>query len=131
MFDFHNTGGEDEDWEGLLRRHGPAIRHVHANEADGAAPGWGASAPGSTAGGTSPGGEAAVAIESGLATFLPAFRALRDAAYRGWTSIEIFTVPADPAALLSHSLALFRALETAITPPFGPGEMPSKGDVQT
>jgi D-psicose/D-tagatose/L-ribulose 3-epimerase len=93
MFDFHNTGSETEDWEALIRRHGEYIRHVHANEVDGGHPGGGKS------------------------DYAPAFRALADSGYEGWTSIEIFTTPADPAAVLGESMSLFRSLFFSIAPP--------------
>mgnify|MGYP001233721141 CR=1 FL=1 len=87
MFDFRNVSGEGEPWEVLLSRHFEDIRHVHANEIDGRAPGTGAS------------------------DYLPAFRTLLSRGYRGWVSVEIFEVPADPGAVLRTSMDLFIRLE--------------------
>ena len=87
MFDFRNVSGEDEPWEVLLDRHYGDIRHVHANEIDGRAPG------------------------TGTSDYLPAFRILLSRGYRGWVSVEIFEIPADPGAVLKRSMELFKRLE--------------------
>lgn len=87
MFDFHNACGESEPWETLIERHFPHIRHVHANEIDGRAPGTGGS------------------------DYSPSFEALRRGGYGGWISMEIFEVPGDPAKTLRGAMELFRKLE--------------------
>jgi len=87
MFDFRNVSSEGESWEILLERHFGDIRHVHANEIDGRAPG------------------------TGKSDYLPAFRTLLSRGYRGWVSVEIFEVPADPGAILRGSMDLFKRLE--------------------
>lgn len=87
MFDFRNLSCEAETWEVLLDRHFGDIRHVHANEIDGRAPG------------------------TGTSDYLPAFRILLSRGYRGWVSVEIFEVPADPGATLRGSMDLFKRLE--------------------
>lgn len=87
MFDFRNVSGEAEGWQTLLDRHYQDIRHVHANEVDGRAPGTGSS------------------------DYLPAFRTLLARGYRGWVSVEIFEVPPDPGAILRGSMDLFKRLE--------------------
>ncbi len=87
MFDFRNVSSEAEPWEILLDRHYEDIRHIHANEIDGRAPGTGSS------------------------DYLPAFRTLLTRGYLGWVSVEIFEVPADPGAILRGSMDLFRNLE--------------------
>lgn len=95
MFDFHNTADEAASWEALIRRHGPALRHVHANEPDGGCP------------------------RRGGADFGPAFDALRDTGYSGWVSVEIFEEPADPAALLAEAMARLREMEREPAPDEG------------
>lgn len=87
MFDFRNVSGEAEGWQALLDRHFGDIRHVHANEVDGRAPG------------------------TGNSDYLPAFRTLLARGYRGWVSVEIFEVPPDPGAILRGSMDLFKRLE--------------------
>lgn len=87
MFDFRNVSSEGEPWDVLLDRHYEDIRHVHANEIDGRAPG------------------------TGTSDYLPAFRTLLSRDYRGWVSVEIFEVPADPGAVLKRSMDLFLRLE--------------------
>lgn len=87
LFDFRNVSGESESWEVLLDRHFGDIRHVHANEIDGRAPG------------------------TGTSDYRPAFRVLLSRGYRGWVSVEIFEVPEDPGAILRGSMDLFKRLE--------------------
>lgn len=79
VFDFHNVEDEALPWDGLVREYAPVFTHVHLNEPDGGAPSL-----------RSP----------DLEAFRRAFEALRDVGYRRWVSLEIFTVPDDPAAVL-------------------------------
>jgi sugar phosphate isomerase/epimerase len=88
MFDFHNVSSEAESWDTLLERHYGHIRHVHANETDGRAPGTGSS------------------------DYLPAFRTLLRHRYDGWVSVEIFETPPDPARILGGAMRLFESMET-------------------
>lgn len=87
MFDFHNSAHLPQKWDELIARYAPYIRHVHLNEADGKAPGTGAS------------------------DYAPAWKALKASGYSGWGSIEIFEVPTDPKSMLENSRALFRRLD--------------------
>jgi len=87
MFDFRNVSSEAEPWDTLIDRHYDSIRHVHANEIDGRAPG------------------------TGTSDYLPAFRTLMARGYGGWISVEIFEIPPDPGKILGDSMALFIRLE--------------------
>jgi D-psicose/D-tagatose/L-ribulose 3-epimerase len=87
MFDFRNVSSEAESWDTLLERHYSNIRHVHANEIDGRAPG------------------------TGMSDYLPAWRTLLQHGYNGWVSVEIFETPADPARILGNAMNLFKTLE--------------------
>jgi sugar phosphate isomerase/epimerase len=87
MFDFHNAGDETESWEALIGKHGDIIKHVHINEWDGGPPGTGSS------------------------DYAPAFKALKDIAYNGWISMEIFSQPDDPAAVVERACAFMRKIE--------------------
>ena len=87
MFDFRNVSSEAEPWDTLLERHYGSIRHVHANEIDGRAPG------------------------TGKSDYLPAFRTLMAHGYGGWISVEIFEITPDPGKILGDSMALFVGLE--------------------
>ena len=87
MFDFRNVSSEAEAWDTLLDRHYGSIRHVHANEIDGRAPG------------------------TGKSDYLPAFRTLRARGYDGWISVEIFDTPSNPGKILADSMELFVRLE--------------------
>lgn len=87
MFDFRNVSSEAEPWDFLLERHYGSIRHVHANEIDGRAPG------------------------TGKSDYLPAFRTLLAHGYDGWVSVEIFHTPPDPEKILKDSMELFVRLE--------------------
>jgi D-psicose/D-tagatose/L-ribulose 3-epimerase len=87
MFDFHNATSESSSWRELIERYYHYIRHVHANEVDGRAPG------------------------SGRSDYRPSFEILRSRGYDRWLSIEIFETAADPASILRASMSLFMSLE--------------------
>ena len=87
MFDFHNCGDEKESWDVLIRKYTGVIKHVHINEWDGGPPG------------------------SGDSDYKPAFRALKETGFDGWVSMEIFTQPADAAALVSNALTFMKKTE--------------------
>ena len=80
MFDFHNTADEVKPWPALLEEFKDSIFHVHANELDGRWPGTGAT------------------------DFGPSLAVLERNGYAGWVSLEIFTVPEDPEAVLRETL---------------------------
>jgi len=82
MFDFHNCGDEKESWDTLIRKYSGMISHVHINE-------WGGGPPG-----------------SGESDYVPAFRALKEIAFDGWISMEIFSTPIDAAVVVSDALLL-------------------------
>lgn len=89
MFDFHNTKDEEKPWPVLLEEHKDSIKHVHANEMDGRWPG------------------------TGNADYGPSFAKHRENGYEGWISLEIFTVPQDPGAVLRETLRTLKRAETA------------------
>lgn len=76
MFDFHNTDDENAPWDELIHAHRDYTAHVHLNDAGGVAP-------------------SAVTEE-----YRKAFQILTENEYNKWVSLEIFTVPEDPRALL-------------------------------
>lgn len=78
MFDFHNTDDETEDWATLIRAHADYTTHVHLNDKGGAAP------------------------TTMRQEFKDAFTALQEIGYKDWISLEIFTVPENPAAVLKQ-----------------------------
>ena len=88
MFDFHNVDDESESAPALIRRHGAALGHVHLNTNDGGAP-----------------------TPDDAPAFAPAFEALRETDYRGWVSLEIFTEPAQPSAVLAGVRDFLQAVE--------------------
>jgi D-psicose/D-tagatose/L-ribulose 3-epimerase len=87
MFDFHNVGDETEPWEALIREFSGMFRHVHINEMDGGPPG------------------------SGSSDYRPAFRALKESGYSGWMSMEIFTEPENPGAVIKEAINFIREQE--------------------
>jgi len=87
MFDFHNAMSEKEPWQALVEKYYPYIHHIHINEVDGRAPG------------------------TGTSDYGPCYEILKSRKYDRWVSIEIFEIPEDPAATLSESMSLFKALE--------------------
>lgn len=78
MFDFHNTDDENAPWETLILEHQNCIRHVHLNDKGGVAP------------------------EEVTREYVKAFEALDIISYKNWVSLEIFTVPENPEALLNQ-----------------------------
>ena len=87
MFDFHNVGDESEDWVELIRRHSGYIAHVHINEMDGSAPG------------------------TGGRDYRPAFAALEETGYSRWISMEVFSLPPDPARTARDAIEYMRRCE--------------------
>lgn len=90
MFDFHNCGDEFLPWDQLIRRHRGIIRHVHLNTLDGGYP-------------LHPDPD-----------YLAAFRALKDIGYSEWVSLEIFTEPDDPSAVLAATAGFLDQVEAEL-----------------
>ncbi|MCE5263151.1 MAG: sugar phosphate isomerase/epimerase [Deltaproteobacteria bacterium] len=87
MLDFHNCTDETMPFEDLVERYFHSICHVHLNDRDGNHP------------------------RPGDHTYLPAFLKLRDLGYDRWVSLEIFTTPADPSAVLGETIAYIKEIE--------------------
>lgn len=87
MFDFHNTDDETEPWNELILSHRNHIDHVHLNDEGGTAP-------------TAVTGDYAMA-----------FKALAEIGYDKWLSLEIFSVPEDPAAVLKQVAEFLNELD--------------------
>jgi len=90
MFDTHNTTAETEPLPALIRRHIRRIRHVHLNELDGRYPG------------------------SGAFPFEPVLRALRDADYGGWLSVEVFDFKPDGETVARRAAEFVRGIEAGL-----------------
>ena len=87
MMDTHNTVAETEPHDEIIRRQIRYIRHVHVNEMDGRHPG------------------------TGRYDFRRVFRALREADYDGWISLEVFQFKPSGEAIARETMALLRRLE--------------------
>jgi D-psicose/D-tagatose/L-ribulose 3-epimerase len=81
VFDFHNVEDETSAWPELITAYADVFTHVHLNELDGGAP---------------------TLDSTCLEDFRAAFAALKGTRYDKWVSLEIFTVPEDPAAVLRN-----------------------------
>jgi sugar phosphate isomerase/epimerase len=78
---------EDTPVPDLIRRHAERTGHFHANDANRRGPGFGS------------------------VDFVPIFRALRDAGYAGWVSVEVFDYSPDAETIARESLRYMRECE--------------------
>jgi D-psicose/D-tagatose/L-ribulose 3-epimerase len=85
MFDCHNTAGEKNPVDVLIREYYPYIRHVHLNEMDGQRPG------------------------AGNFPFPLVLRTLQELHYEGWLSVEVFDFKPDGETVARQA---FRFLNT-------------------
>jgi sugar phosphate isomerase/epimerase len=71
----------------LIKTHAPRTGHFHANDANRRGPGFGAT------------------------DFVPIFRALREAKYAGWVSVEVFDYSPDPVTIARESIRYMRGCD--------------------
>jgi sugar phosphate isomerase/epimerase len=86
MFDTHNTVAETLPHDQLIRRYVRHIRHVHLNEMDGRQPG------------------------TGEYDFALVLRTLREVAYAGWISLEVFQFQPSGEVIAKETMALLRRI---------------------
>lgn len=86
MLDVKSALAETDDVPGLIRRHAPYLAHVHLNDSNLRAPGYGAT------------------------DFAPILESLRTVGYTGWASLEPFDYFPAPETLTRESLRYLRAL---------------------
>lgn len=86
IIDCYSAVDMEIDLPGALRAVGPWLRHVHLNDDNGRAPGYGST------------------------DFRPILRALREGAYQGYASIEVFDFSLDP---VEHALQGLRTIREA------------------
>lgn len=87
MFDTHNAVGETLPHGEAIRKYDRYIKHVHVNELDGRHPG------------------------TGDYDFKPVLQALKDLAYPGWVSLEVFRFDHGPENIARDSARFIRDLE--------------------
>lgn len=85
MLDVKSALAETDDVPALIRQHAPYLAHVHLNDSNLRAPGYGAT------------------------DFAPILDALRAVGYTGWASLEPFDYFPDPETLTRESLRYLRA----------------------
>jgi sugar phosphate isomerase/epimerase len=71
----------------LIARHADRVAHFHANDANRRGPGF------------------------GDVDFRPIMRALREANYSGWVSVEVFDYSPDPVTIARESIRYLRECE--------------------
>ncbi|HET8548413.1 MAG TPA: sugar phosphate isomerase/epimerase family protein [Bryobacteraceae bacterium] len=91
MFDTHNTTAETEPHDRLIHRYVREIRHVHVNEMDGRHPG------------------------TGSYDFRRVLRALREAGYGGWVSVEVFQFRPSAEVIAREAMAFLRRMESEVS----------------
>lgn len=90
MFDTHNTVAESLPHDELIRKNFKHIRHVHVNELDGRHPG------------------------TGTYDFVKVMRALREAGYSGWISLEVFQFKPSGEIVAKEARAVLRNIDQSL-----------------
>lgn len=90
LFDTHNTAGETQPHDALIRRYARHIRHVHVNEMDGRHPG------------------------AGGYDFALVLRTLRELGYRGWVSVEVFHFEPSGEVIAREAEQYLRRIEASL-----------------
>jgi sugar phosphate isomerase/epimerase len=85
------AGGEQQPIPEVIRRHHAAMIHFHANDPNLQGPGF------------------------GDLNFVPVFQALKDVAYRGWISVEVFDYTPGAERLARESLSYMRQCAKEVT----------------
>ena len=88
--DVKAMNSESEPIPELIRRHAARTGHFHANDANRRGPGF------------------------GQTDFVPIFRALKEANYTGWISVEVFDYSPDPETIARESIRYMRECEQKI-----------------
>ncbi|MFN3690005.1 MAG: sugar phosphate isomerase/epimerase family protein [Fimbriimonadales bacterium] len=86
MLDVKSALAETDDVPALIRQHAPHIAHVHLNDSNLRAPGFGET------------------------DFAPILRTLREVGYQGWASLEPFDYYPDPETMTRESLRYLKGL---------------------
>lgn len=90
IFDVKSATSEGVSLPDLIHQYAARFGHVHANDANRRGPGFGDT------------------------DFVPILRALNEAGYAGYVSVEVFDYTPDPVTIARDSLAYLRRSETAI-----------------
>jgi len=88
--DVKAMSSEDTPVVDLIRRHAARTAHFHANDPNQRGPGF------------------------GEMDFVPILRALRESAYRGWVSVEVFDFTPDPDTIARESIRYLKACQATV-----------------
>ncbi|MEO8411887.1 MAG: sugar phosphate isomerase/epimerase family protein, partial [Propionivibrio sp.] len=88
MFDFHNCADEVLAWPELITSYQDIIKHVHLNREDGSHP-----------------------TPDQAAAYKPAWNALKDIGYKGWVSLEIFSIPERPEEVMRETAGFWDCMQ--------------------
>lgn len=93
MFDYHNTTGELDPFDTLIRDYADYIKHVQIQEMDGQYLGTG----------------------NAVNDYVASFQTFKEIGYNGWISLEIFDFEPEDEVIANESMRVLKELEAKVT----------------